>query len=128
MAAQYFKIQAQNLADYDQLLWLMKNKIFYPESSSTPALPVTPNSSFDYRQFFKFIGIERGDGGMIVKSRQVWTAAQFGTAVVPTADWTGRYKLSVAPVITELSDDYELVAGRKVTTTADVFLSYNYLS
>lgn len=124
--ARYFKIQAANTADYEQLLWVMKNYIFYPETTSVPPLPASPNISFDYRQFFKFLGIERGDGGMIVKTRQDYTAITFGTSAVPTADWTAKFKLSVAPTIIELANTYENVFERTIKTTADSFLSYNY--
>ena len=124
--ARYFKIEAANKADYEQLLWVMKNYIFYPEPTSVPPLPASPNVLFDYRQFFKFLGVERGDGGMIVKTRQDYTTGTFATAVVPTLDWTIKFKLSVAPTITALANNYENVFERKITTTADVFLSYNY--
>lgn len=126
--ARYFKIQAANKADYEQLLWLMKNHIFFPEPTSVPPLPSSPDLLFDYRQFFKFLGVERGDGGMIVKTRSNYTSASFATDVVPTADWTSKFKLTVAPTIIELPETYENVFERKITTTADVFISFNYSS
>lgn len=125
--ARFFKISAATSADYEALMWILNNKIFFPEATSSPALPASGDAAFDYRQFFKFICLDKLDGMPIVKSRQPWSAAQFGTSAVPTADWTGRYGLANAPTITEMPDDYEEVGGRKIVTTADVFISFNYL-
>ncbi len=125
--ARIFKITAATSADYEAMMWIIKNKIFFPEASSSPALPPSGSASFDYRQFFRFVCLDKLDGMPIVKSRQDWTASEFNSQAVPTADWTGRYNLANAPTVSEMPDDYEDVGGRKLVTSADAFLSYNYL-
>lgn len=122
--ARYFKLETATAKDFEQLMWLLKNKIFFPEATSTPPLPATYTPGYDYRQFFKHISLH---GGMpVVRTREDKTPVQFGTAYVPTAEWTTRYGLSAAPTITAMSDEFEYVNGRPVTTTADYFLVYHY--
>jgi len=121
----YFKIIAATTADYNAMMAVLNTKTFYPEPTSTPALPASGTAGFDYRQLFKMIGLDR-DGMPIVKTREPYTVAQFNVNVVPTADWTGRYYLVTAPTIVALPDNTEYVNGVKTNYTADVFLSYNY--
>ncbi len=122
--ARYFKLETANKKDYEQLMWLLQNKTFYPEATSTPSLPGSYSAVYDYRQFFRYIA--QYAGMPVVKTREDKSAAQFGVSYVPTAEWTTRYGLSAAPTIVELSDEFEYVNGRPVTTTADVFLVYHY--
>jgi len=119
---EYFKISVITVADYDQLIWLFQNKRFYPESVSVPPLPVSPNSSFDYREFLILWGLD-SDGMPIVRTRERISLATFNTNYVPTLDWTDRYRLSVAPTITGIARDLD-PANRR--TTKATFLTYNY--
>lgn len=122
--AKYFKLEAANSQDLEQIMWLLKNKTFFPESTSTPALPGSYDIAFDYRQLFKFISLH--NGYPVVKTREDISTVQFGTKMVPTAEWTSRYQLSAAPTITAMPDEFEYINGKPGNTTADVFLTYHY--
>jgi hypothetical protein len=126
MNKKYFKIVPANSADAAQLYWLLKNKTFYPESTSVPALPVAYNALFDYRQFFIVIGFTK-EGHAVVYTRSEYTTGEFGTNVIPTADWTARYNMSLAPTIVALPEMNEVLTdGHSVRTNLNAFLSYDY--
>lgn len=120
---EYFKLTVATAQDYEQLMWLLKNKRFYPELTSTPPLPAVPNGSFDYRELMILWGLEKMDGMPIVRTRSKYSLANFDVNVVPVADWTTRYKLSAPPTITAIANDLDLPATR---TTFYGFLNYNY--
>lgn len=125
MNKRYFKLVGANVADILQIKTVLLNKTFYPEATSTPALPNVPDQLFDYRQLFVLIGFDK-DGYAIVHTRQEYTTVEFAVNVIPTADWTTRYKLSIAPTITALptyQQDNRLI---ETNTTLPVFLSYDY--
>ncbi len=125
MDKRYFRLIPANNVDRDRLIYILKSKTFYPESTSTPALPGAYLLGFDYRQFFIFIGFDH-DGHPIVFTRQEWTDVEFGTDCIPTADWTTRYGLSIAPTIEALPEYSEIVNGRNYATSIRSFLSYDY--
>lgn len=125
MNKKYFKITAANLADAKQLHWLLTNKTFYPESTSTPPLPGAFDGLFDYRQFFVIVEM-LNDGSFVVFTRSEYTAITFGTNVIPTADWTNRYRMSIAPTITELPDYTEFYNGTNRKASIHSFLNYDY--
>jgi len=125
MNKRYFKILPANKVDAALLIKLVHNKTFYPEATSLPALPGTFSDVFDYRQFFIVLGVDN-DGGVIVYTRQEYNDVEFGTNVIPTADWTARYRLSVAPTIVALPEYSEIVNGAKRTADIRAFLSYDY--
>jgi len=123
MASRYFKIIGANANDQALIENLLVTKSFYPEATSTPALPAVYNALFDYRQFLLlFEG--RLDKYPIVYTRQSWTAAEFAIEAIPTADWTVRYGLSIAPTIEEVSDSNINVYLKR--TKLYSFLSYDY--
>lgn len=123
MASRYFKIIGANANDQALIENLLVTKSFYPEASSTPALPATYSALFDYRQFLLlFEG--RLDKYPIVYTRQSWTSAEFVVQAIPTADWTVKYGLSVAPTIEEVSDSNISVYLKR--TKLYSFLSYDY--
>lgn len=119
---EYFKIVAATEADRVQLLWVLQNKRFYPEATSVPPLPLTPLGGFDYREFLILWRID-SDGMPIVRTRSMISLANFSVNIVPTADWTARYRLSVAPTIQSVNLDLDPFATR---TSKATFLSYNY--
>jgi len=123
MASRYFKIIGANANDQALIENLLVTKSFYPEASSTPALPAVYNALFDYRQFLLlFEG--RLDKYPIVYTRQSWTSAEFVVQAIPTADWTAKYGLSIAPTIEEVSDSNISVYLKR--TKLYSFLSYDY--
>lgn len=120
-----FSLTPANAADSAALLWILQNKTFYPEATSTPALPASYDGAFDYRQLFKFIGFR--DGIPLVYTRKEYTTVEFGVNVVPTADWAARYKMSAPPTVTAITDYTDLTAnGANTNTGIDTFLSYDY--
>ena len=125
MNKRYFKILPANKVDGALLVKLLHNKTFYPEATSLPALPGVYSDLFDYRQFFIVLGVDN-DGGMIVYTRSEYTDVEFGVNVIPTADWTTRYRLSIAPTIVALPEYSEIVNGVKRTHDIRAFLSYDY--
>jgi len=128
MNKKYFRIVPANSDDAARLFTLLENKTFYPEPTSTPALPAVFDYYFDYRQFFIVKSNNEKDGSIIIKTRSEYTVGQFGTDVIPTAEWTSRYKLSVAPTIVALPDYSEILpSGHSVVTSQDIFLNYQYI-
>lgn len=125
MNKRYFRITPTNAADAAQLYWLMNNKTFYPEATSVPPLPASYSDIFDYRQFFVVVGMDN-DGSFIVFTRSEYTGVEFGTNVIPTADWTNRYRMSIAPTITELPNYTEYYNGKDRKHTIHTFLYYDY--
>lgn len=123
MASRYFKIIGANANDQYLIEQLLINKNFYPEATSTPALPSTYDNTFDYREFLLLFE-SRLDKYPIVYTRQSWSAAQFNTNAIPTADWTTRYGLSIAPTIEEVNDAFISVYFKR--TKLYTFLSYDY--
>lgn len=124
--AKFFKLTPVTAADYEPLMWILMNKTFYPEPTSTPALPAVYDNSFDYRQLLVYVGKD-ADGNPIVKTRKDYTTGTFATAVIPTADWTTRYRLASAPTITVSTvDDFD---SRGLNTFAKpiIFQSYQYM-
>lgn len=123
MASRYFKIIGANANDQALIENLLVTKSFYPEATSTPALPAVYNALFDYRQFLLlFEG--RLDKYPIVYTRQSWKSAEFVVQAIPTADWTVKYGLSIAPTIEEVSDSNINVYLKR--TKLYSFLSYDY--
>ncbi len=125
MNKRYFKLVGANAADILQIKTVLLNKRFYPEATSTPALPALYDAGFDYRQFFVIIGFDQ-DGYAIVHTRKEYTTGEFAINVIPTVDWTVRYRLSIAPTIVAMptySEDHKLVEHN---TSLPVFLSYDY--
>jgi len=123
MASRYFKIIGANANDQALIENLLVTKSFYPEASSTPALPAVYDALFDYRQFLLlFEG--RLDKYPIVYTRQSWSVAQFNVQAIPTADWTAKYGLSVAPTIEEVNDSNINIHNKR--TKLYSFLSYDY--
>ncbi len=92
-----FTITAANRDDHAQLVWLFRNKQFFPEWSSTPPLPAALTQGFDYRELVKLHTV--GERSIFVRTRQQYTNEEFATMVIPTEDWTSRYRLSAAPNI-----------------------------
>lgn len=127
MDKRYFKIVPANAADAAQLYKLLTSKTFYPEATSVPPLPpVSPfNPLFDYRQFFRLVGFTK-EGDAIVFTRSEYTVGQFGTNVIPTADWTARYYMSIAPTIVALPTFSDELNGHNTNTDINTFLSYDY--
>lgn len=123
--ARYFKITGANAADIAQIAVMMRSKTFYPEATSTPALPASYDPAFDYRQFFIVIGFDK-DGYAIVYTRKDYTVNEFNTNVIPTADWTGRYYLSIAPTVAITPYSELDAAGHSYKTRLDSFLSWDY--
>lgn len=120
----YFTLEAANAADDAQLQVVLASKKFYPESTSVPALPISFDNSFDYRQFLIYLGRDKA-GKHLVVTRKQYSVLEFNTNVIPTADWTSRYRLSVAPTVSE-SDYAEIVNGNNYATSYHTFLSYDY--
>jgi len=128
MNKRYFKLVPANAADAAQLKVILTNKTFYPEATSDPVLPLIYDDTFDYRQFF-IIETFNADGSVIVYTRQEWTTGEFATDCIPTADWTTRYRLSVAPTVTAMATYFEdtiLANNRNSRTSVKSFLSYDY--
>jgi len=127
MDKKYFKIVPANAEDAAQLYKLLTSKTFYPEATSVPPLPpLTPfDTLFDYRQFFKVIGFTK-EGEAIVFTRSEYTVVEFETNVIPTADWTMRYYMSIAPTIVALPTYSEDVNKHNTNTDINTFLSYDY--
>jgi len=126
MDKKYFKIVPANRADAAQLYAILTGKTFYPEATSVPPLPGAFAGGFDYRQFFILIGFNM-DGEAIVFTRAEYTVGQFNTNVIPTAEWTARYYMSVAPTVVALPTMNELDAhGRNLSTNTKSFLSRDY--
>ncbi len=111
---EYFKITALNKADFEQLVWLFTSKKFFPESSSNPALPRFPNGTFDYRELLIMDQIDNNARSIDVRTRQPYSLIQFGTNVIPTAEWVSRYKLSGTPVINGIT----IIANRNANFRA----------
>jgi hypothetical protein len=123
MASRYFKIIGANANDQALIENLLVTKSFYPEATSTPALPAIYDDTFNYKQFLLlFEG--RLDKYPIVYTRESWTAVEFSSEAIPTADWTARYGLSIAPTIEEVSDSNISVYLKR--TKLYSFLSYDY--
>ncbi len=120
---EYFKITAANKDDYDQLLWLFRNKRFFPEFSSTPALPPEPSGTFDYRELVRMVANNFNDLSVNVRTRKRYSLVEFGVNVIPTAEWTGRYKLASTPNIAALNMDFD---PSQLKTTSNAFQSYVY--
>jgi len=118
MASRTFKIVPENDHDRKMLEQLFAYKTFFPEESSIPALPATPDPTFDYRQFFIFMNTDR-DGHLAVYTRDEIDAADFDQ-YIPTADWTDRYYLSAIPSVSETFLD--IYQPRNLIS----FLSYEY--
>jgi hypothetical protein len=127
MNKKYFKIVPANSADAAILYALLTSKTFYPEATSVPPLPPLPvNPAFDYRQFFVVVGFTK-EGDAIVYTRAEYTVGEFGTNVIPTAEWTARYKLSIAPTIVALPTfSNTALDGHNFNTNLNAFLSYDY--
>ncbi len=126
MDKKYFKIVPANSADAAILYAILTNKTFYPEATSIPALPGVATPGFDYRQFFVVVGFTK-EGDAIVFTRSEYTVGQFGTNVIPTAEWTARYKLSIAPTIVALPTfSNTALDGHNFNTNLNAFLSYDY--
>lgn len=126
MNKKYFKIVPANSADAAILYAILTNKTFYPEASSVPALPGAYSALFDYRQFFVVVGFTK-EGEAIVFTRSEYTVGEFGTNVIPTAEWTARYKLSIAPTIVALPTfSNTALDGHNFNTNLNAFLSYDY--
>lgn len=120
---EYFKLTVATAQDYEQLMWLLTNKRFYPEASSTPALPGVPTPGFDYRELMVLWAEDKTDRMPIVRTRNQYSLVNFSINVVPTADWTTRYNLSAPPTITGIAENLD----RPETRTRNFgFLSYNY--
>lgn len=126
MDKKYFKIVPANSADAAQLYAILTGKTFYPEASSVPPLPAAFAAGFDYRQFFILIGFNR-EGEAIVYTRSEYTVGQFNTNVIPAADWTSRYYMSIAPTVIALPTMNELDAsGHSLSIKPMSFLSWDY--
>lgn len=123
MASRYFKIKGANAEDDAIIEKLLITKSFYPESTSTPALPAIYSALFNYKQFLIPFDA-RLDKYPIVYTRQSWTVGQFNIEAIPTADWTVRYGLSIAPTIEEVNDNAISVYNKR--TKLYTFLSYDY--
>lgn len=121
---EYFRITSLNTNDFDQLLWLFRNKRFFPEPSSTPSLPPEPNSSFDYRELVKLVSIDFNSRSIFVRTRQRYTLNNFSVNVIPTTDWTARYKMSGAPTIAAVNIDYDPNIKK---TAIPTFENFQYL-
>lgn len=124
--SRYFKLIPVNESDRVICEALLKSKTFYPESSSTPALPASPDPSFDYRQFFRYIGIDPISGYFVVRTREDIDEAGFGTDMVPTADWTTRYNMSSDPDVVAYDEYPDVVNVHKTRTDIDAFFVYSY--
>lgn len=118
MASRTFKIVPANEHDRKMLEQLFAYKTFFPEESSTPPLPATPDPGFDYRQFFIFMNTDR-EGHLAVYTRDEIEAADFDQ-YIPDADWTDRYYLSAIPTVSETFLD--IYQPRNLIS----FLSYEY--
>lgn len=126
--ARYFKILGLTAADKTALQQLLSTKTFYPEPTSATPLPAVGDAdpvTFDYRQFFRFIGVE-DEGGVIVKTRAEYVVGDFDAVMVPTLEWVNRYRLSGHPTITVATYTGYDSNGRKMDTSLDVFKMYNY--
>lgn len=91
----YFKITAASARDFEHLLWLVKYHDFYPQTVD-----------FDYRQFFILVGVDYGSRMLVVKTRTNYTLLDFNTLIIPTALWTSRYGMSVAPTVVGLDTTF----------------------
>jgi hypothetical protein len=123
MASRYFKIIGANANDQALIENLLVTKSFYPEATSTPALPALYDALFNYKQFL-LLYEGKLDKYPIVYTRQSWTVAQFNVQAIPPADWTVVYGLSIAPTVEEVSDSIISVNLRR--TKLYSFLSYDY--
>jgi hypothetical protein len=137
--ARYFKIAVSNKKDYEQLLYVLKSRIFFPSKDSNPPLPETYDEGFDYRQFFRFEFLDPADKMPVVKTRSEYTVNEFNTLIVKmieeerdefdvvtqeaVSEWIDTYYLSENPVITEFEHS-DVVNGWNRRTHLDVFLSY----
>lgn len=120
---EYFKIIAANKIDFDQIFWLLQSKRFFPEPTSTPPLPAQPSASFDYRELMRLESVDYNTKSFIVRTRQKYSLVNFSINVVPTADWTARYRLSTAPTIQSVSTDYN---PTQFKTTVSPFINFVY--
>ena len=123
MASRYFKIKGANANDQALIENLLVTKSFYPEATSTPALPALYDALFNYKQFL-LLYEGRLDKYPIVYTRQSWTVAQFNVQAIPTADWTVVYGLSIAPTVEEVNENNINVNFKR--TKLYSFLSYDY--
>lgn len=124
----YFKIIGATAADTAILQDILSKRTFYPNATTDPALPALADAdpvNFDYRQLFRFVGIDT-DGGVIVHTRSLYSVADWDTKIVPTAEWTASYRLSAPPTIALSAYSKYDANGRQNETTLDVFKSYNY--
>lgn len=123
-----FRIIPANEADREAIRYILTEKTWWPESTSTPPLPATfdpqANPNFDYRELLHFFA-DLGDGTYLVLTRKQYDLGDFGVNVIPTADWTNRYNCSVAPTIEEYNYT-SLVNGGNTRTNIDAFRSYDY--
>lgn len=121
---EYFKLTVTSAQDYEQLMWLLTNKRFYPEATSVPPLPAVPNpGAFDYRELMVLWTKDKNDGMPIVRTRSMYSLANFSINVVPVADWMGRYNLTANPTISGISENLD---HPSIRTRNFGFLSYNY--
>lgn len=123
--SRYLKISVNNKQDYDQLMWVLTNIIFFPNATTTPPLPGSNTPGFDYRQLFKYFGLDKSTGMPIIKCREILSAFDFSTNYVPEQEWIDIYKLSAIPDITEMSEDLEYRNGKSYKTDIDAFLVYH---
>lgn len=125
LPTRYLKISVKTKQDYDQLMWVLKNITFFPNATTNPALPVSNTPGFDYRQLFRYFGLDKSTGMPIIKVREVISAFDFSTNYVPEQEWVDIYKLSEIPTITEISEDLEYRDGKSLKTDIDAFLVYH---
>lgn len=121
----YFKLTVDNKQDYDQLMWVLTNLTFFPNATTTPALPVSNTPGFDYRQLFKYFGLDKSTGMPIVKTREIIDATTFDNDIVPTGEWVTVYNLTASPTVSEITEDLEYRDGKSLKTDIDAFLVYH---
>lgn len=120
-----FRIIPANDADRQAIRYILTEKTWWPEPTSTPPLPGSfdPQANFDYRELLQFFS-ELPDGTFLVLTRKQYELNEFGVNVIPTADWTNRYNCSVAPTIEEYN--YTSLVNGGNTASLDAFRSYDY--
>lgn len=115
-----FKIIPANKEDFERIQYILESRTFYPED-----IPASYDELYDYRQLFVYMGVSKDGTGFLVYTRAETDEANFGIDYIPTADWTDRYGVSVAPTI-EIFPYTDIVNGRRTMTGVYVFKSWDY--
>lgn len=109
MAYNFLQLTAANQADFTLMLDVL-NTIQYKKIDSA-----------DQKHYYAAYAVSPFTLSNVIKMKQPYTATQFNTSIIPTADWTNIYKLSVAPTVTEATNYTETITGGNTYTFGNQF-------